>query len=95
MKDRKEMFSDLCEMIYDTYCKKNNDYGNSCVKTYEKFGHVAFATRMNDKLNRYEALCVENKKTLVKNEKAFDTLLDLASYAIQAAVEIMVEGSEV
>lgn len=84
---KEEMFVDLCQELVDTYESKNHDYGDSSHKTYEKFGFVSYATRMNDKLNRFEQLCVFNADPKV-NESARDTLMDLASYAIQAVIEM-------
>ena len=88
MKSRHEIFEEICNDLISTYEAKNNDYGDSSNKTFKKFGYVAYATRMNDKMNRFEQLCVFNKERKVEDEKAYDTLLDLASYSIQCAIEL-------
>ena len=67
----KEMFS--------TYCKKNADYGNSFEKSIEKFGLVASAVRLSDKLERFSNLICNDAQ--VKDESIEDTLLDMANYA--------------
>ena len=89
MKTLKEnMYVDLCQELVDTYERKNHDYGDSSHKTYKKFGFVSYAVRLNDKLNRFEQLCVFNENQMVSNESARDTLMDLAGYALQAVLEI-------
>lgn len=67
----KEMFS--------TYVKKNADYGNSFEKSVEKFGLVASAVRLSDKLERFSNLICNDAQ--VKDESIEDTLLDMANYA--------------
>lgn len=67
----KEMFS--------TYVKKNADYGNSFEKSIEKFGLVASAVRLSDKLERFSNLISNDAQ--VKDESIEDTLLDMANYA--------------
>ena len=67
----KEMFS--------TYVKKNADYGNSFEKSIEKFGLVASAVRLSDKLERFSNLICNDAQ--VKDESIEDTLLDMANYA--------------
>lgn len=81
-------FKEHCDFLAELYEEKNNDYGDSSHKTYEKFGLVSYAVRMNDKMNRFEQLAIYNTNQKVKDESVRDTLLDLASYAIQAAMEI-------
>lgn len=85
-----EKFREKAESLTCLYEKKNNDYGNSTKKTFDKLGAVSIATRLNDKLNRFEQLAVFNKEQKVNDESVIDTLLDMASYAIQGA--ILIEG---
>lgn len=65
--------------MYSTYCKKNADYGNSFEKSIEKFGLVASAVRLSDKLERFSNLICNDAQ--VKDESIEDTLLDMANYA--------------
>ena len=65
--------------MFSTYIKKNADYGNSFEKSIEKFGLVASAVRLSDKLERFSNLIC--KDILVKDESFEDTLLDMANYA--------------
>lgn len=89
--NKADLFKTLCNEISSMYERKNNDYGDSCHKTYEKLGMVSYAVMLNHKLNRFESLCVFNKEQKVNDESAKDTLLDMASYCIQAAMELVNE----
>lgn len=83
-----EKFKSICEFLTKLYEEKNNDYGDSCHKTYEKYGLVSYMTRINDKLNRIDELAIFNTEQKVKDESVIDSLLDMASYCIQAAMEL-------
>ena len=78
--DRPDPFVEICKEIMDLHEKKNHDYGGSFDKTMNRFGPVALAIRLSDKLNRFESLVTTEAK--VKDESIIDTLKDLASYAI-------------
>lgn len=79
-------FREKVDFLADLYERKNNDYGNSTKNTYDKYGIVSIATRLTDKLNRFDQLAVYNVSQKVNDESVKDTLLDLASYAIQAVI---------
>lgn len=86
MNNNVEKFKDLANTIAETYERKNADYGNSFEKSLDKFGLVAAAVRIGDKINRFENLI--DKENLVKDESISDTLLDLATYALMTAMYI-------
>jgi hypothetical protein len=69
----------ILEEMYSTYVKKNADYGNSFEKSIDKFGLVASAVRLSDKLERFSNLICNDAQ--VKDESIEDTLLDMANYA--------------
>lgn len=69
----------IFEEMFSTYCKKNADYGNSFEKSIKKFGLVASAVRLSDKLERFSNLISSDAQ--VKDESVEDTLLDMANYA--------------
>lgn len=73
-------FKQVCDTITDIHEKKNTDYGDSFTKTMDKYGEIAAAIRLNDKLNRFEQL-IKNDASVLDESKE-DTLLDLAAYAI-------------
>lgn len=77
-----ELHKDICKRLLDIYVKKNQDYGNSFDESLDKFGLIASATRINDKVNRFSSLCTGKKKAKVVEEGVKDTLMDLANYAI-------------
>ena len=73
--------------IHDTYIRKNNDYGDSFSKSFDKYGITCAMVRMEDKWNRLESL-VSGKKQMVADESIKDTLLDLANYCILTYMEL-------
>ncbi len=77
--DDEHILSQIFDEMFSTYIKKNADYGNSFEKSIEKFGLVASAVRLSDKLERFSNLIC--KDILVKDESFEDTLLDMANYA--------------
>ena len=81
MEDRKVTFYDIVNKCIEIYERKNKDYGNSATKTYEQFGDISYATRINDKINRINSLITTNKQE-VKDESLNDTIMDSANYAI-------------
>ena len=82
----------LCEME-QLYGAKNNDYGNSFTKSFEKYGLISPLIRLEDKLNRLESL-VLNGSQEVENESIRDTLVDLANYAAMTIVELDKKSEE-
>ena len=70
---------------YDTFCRKNHDYGNSFEESLDQFGIVASIVRMSDKMNRLESLTDESKTQQVGSESLLDTLEDLSNYAAMTA----------
>ena len=70
---------------YDTFCRKNHDYGNSFEESLDQFGIVAGIVRMSDKMKRLESLTDESKTQQVGSESLLDTLEDLSNYAAMTA----------
>lgn len=54
-------------------------------ETYKKLGIISAVTRITDKVNRLQSLCI--KDTLV-DESIKDTLMDLANYSIMTLIEL-------
>lgn len=76
-------FLEITEEMYQTYLKKNADYGNSFDQSLDEFGLTAAVVRMQDKLNRLKKLSRNFEEAPeVADESVGDTLLDLANYAI-------------
>lgn len=70
---------------YDTFCRKNHDYGNSFEQSLDQFGIIASLVRMQDKMLRLESLTDESKTQQVGSESLLDTLEDLSNYAAMTA----------
>ena len=70
---------------YDTFCRKNHDYGNSLEESLDKFGIIASLVRMQDKMLRLQSLTDESKTQQVGSESLLDTLEDLSNYAAMTA----------
>ena len=70
---------------YDTFCRKNHDYGNSFEESLDQFGIVASIVRMGDKMKRLESLTDDSKTQQVGSESLLDTLEDLSNYAAMTA----------
>ncbi|MGP1568662.1 MAG: DUF1599 domain-containing protein [Peptoanaerobacter stomatis] len=77
---------DICEQLTLMYVNKNADYGDSFTETFNKLGMISAVTRITDKTNRLQSLCVNQQK--VKDESIKDTLMDLANYAIMTLIEL-------
>ena len=74
-------FQEITNGLYETYCKKNKDYGNSFEQSLNKFGEISALIRISDKYNRLCSL-ITNKEQEVKDESIDDTILDMANYLI-------------
>ena len=70
---------------YNTFCRKNHDYGNSFEESLDQFGIVASIVRTSDKMKRLESLTDESKTQQVGSESLLDTLEDLSNYAAMTA----------
>ena len=79
---------EVCNMLHETYKKKNHDYGDSFGKSMEKRGMIAAMVRMEDKWNRLDNLTSNTREIRVDNESIADTLLDLANYCIMTYMEL-------
>ncbi len=91
IKQEIEKFAQITDKMKEIYACKHHDYGQSTKDTYRKYGLVSMIVRMRDKLNRIEsiyALMQNNEKPMV-NESLYDTLGDLANYAIITMIEQM------
>lgn len=97
-----ERYKALADSNYETYLKKNHDYGDSFHETYkdtnditEGKGIVAAYLRITDKYKRFRSLIkLPDSERKVKDESIRDTLLDMANYAIMTVMEIDREKEE-
>ena len=84
--DKYEKHMEICKELNQIYRDKNHDYGDSFGETFEKLGIISAVTRITDKVNRLQILCIKENK--VKDESIIDTLKDLANYAIMTLIEL-------
>lgn len=70
------------------YVERNEKYGDSFSKTYQKRGHVATIVRMEDKLDRADYL-LSHGLMESDGESVIDTLMDLSNYANMTIMELM------
>lgn len=89
---KEKIHEDLCTLLHKTYIKKNHDYGDSFAKSYEEWGPIQAAIRLEDKLNRFKQY-VKNDHMEVADESVEDTLMDLANYALLTVVELQTRVS--
>lgn len=82
-----ERHLEIVTSLNDVYKRKNNDYGDSFGKSFEKYGITSALVRMEDKWNRLNSLAM-GKEQMVADEKITDTLLDLANYCIMTVMEL-------
>lgn len=74
-----DYIKELLMDIASTYKKKNAAYGDSAHGTYMKYGEASYATRISDKLRRYENL-INNPHINDLGESICDTLKDAICY---------------
>lgn len=70
------------------YAERNEKYGDSFSKTYQKRGHVAAIVRMEDKLDRADYL-LSHGLMESDGESVIDTLMDLSNYVNMTIMELI------
>jgi len=83
----------ICEKLNEIYINKNHDYGDSFGDTFRKLGIISAVTRITDKTNRLQSLCMKRQR--VSDESIRDTLMDLANYTIMTIIELDEEKERV
>ena len=68
---------------YQTFLKKNADYGSSFEESLNEFGEVAGIVRISDKYRRLVNITKNENKVL---ESKIDTFKDMANYCLMLAV---------
>ena len=89
-----ENMKELYETLWDIFCKKNHDYGNSFERSLDMHGLVAGIVRMEDKMNRLSTLTQGDKDAQIASESLVDTLMDLSNYSAMAACWLMHKDDE-
>ena len=90
-------FKKIQEEQYETFCKKQMDYGPSNISmgtgvgksVDKKLATTALVIRINDKIQRLLNLVLDRRDP--QNESIDDNLIDIANYAVMA---LLVRGKE-
>lgn len=90
MTDNVELFKSIIEEMLETYKKKNHDYGSSFETLCDKFGLLAAAIPLNNKVERINSLITKKENKV--DESIEDSLKDLANYAIMTLIYINKNG---
>ena len=81
-----ERYQSILARLQATFEAKNHDYGNAFHEIYLELGVSYSYGKLREKLNRIKTLMKEESQ--VKGESMYDSLLDLASYAILTIMEL-------
>lgn len=93
MIDNVELFKSIVEEMLETYKKKNHDYGDSFEILCNKFGLLAAAIPLNNKVERINSLIT--KEDNLVDESIVDSLKDLANYAVMTLIYINKHGKNI
>lgn len=83
--DKEQIHGILCDLLHETYVKKNHDYGDS-FSTLRKKYPILVCIHLAEKLERLNTL-IEHPKDAKVNESIEDTLMDLANYCLLELTE--------
>lgn len=75
-------YEELAYKIANLVQNKNTNYDCAFEKSFNKYGFATYFIRIGDKLNRLEALTLEERENLVKDESLQDTLTDIIGYSL-------------
>lgn len=76
------LFVTKLEEMYNLYLRKNADYGTDNIRMG---GIEGIVLRMGDKISRLWKLIIQRKAAEIGWETSYDTLIDLANYAVLGA----------
>lgn len=84
-----ERFQNIVCTMYDTYRKKNHDYGNSFATTWDEFGSNGLVTAVAQISHKYHRLLnLTNGTQPQVDESLRDTLMDMANYCVLTLMEL-------
>ena len=81
----KEEHRKLCDLMHETYIKKNSDYGNSFSDLYDEYGSIISEIHIREKFNRFKQLRTNESQV---GESIEDTLMDMANYCLLTLLEM-------
>ena len=84
-----DSFQNIVCTMYDTYRKKNHDYGNSFAATWNEFGSNGLVTAVAQISHKYHRLLnLTNGAQPQVDESLRDTLMDMANYCVLTLMEL-------
>lgn len=78
----------VCDRLNKLYSVKNERYGDSFSNSYKQWGIASPVIRLQDKMNRICELTKNPKLEAETDESLYDSIIDLANYAIMTAMEL-------
>ena len=75
----------LCDLMHETYIKKNSDYGNSFSDLYDEYGSIISEIHIREKFDRFKQLRTNESQV---GESIEDTLMDMANYCLLTLLEM-------
>ena len=85
MNSQKE-FNKIVKQLTELRAKKNHDYGDAFLKTYNQYGNKALFFDLLRKFQRLENILVNDKTIKVSDETLEDTLGDIAVMAMNGMI---------
>lgn len=86
-KEEIKQFKKMIDDMYNTFKAKRHDYGASTTESFNEFGPISMYIRMYDKMSRFKTLMNKDTDEFKVRESIYDTLLDLANYALITVLE--------
>ena len=75
----------LCDLMHETYIKKNSDYRNSFSDLYDEYGSIISEIHIKEKFDRFKQLRTNESQV---GESIEDTLMDMANYCLLTLLEM-------
>lgn len=87
-KEKVKLLKDIHTREEEIFRERNEKYGDSFSRTYQKRGPAVALIRMDDKLSRADYM-ITNGLMESNGESLIDTLMDLSNYANMTIMELM------
>lgn len=85
--DKIKRHKELCDKLHEIYVQKNAAYGDSFGRSFDDWGVISAAVRINDKVNRFNNLA-KHPNTDHGDEAIEDTAMDAANYFLMTVIEL-------
>lgn len=88
MNEFETKITNVTQNLKETLVAKNHDYGDSLHKQVQRDGIRDVVLRCEEKIDRLLTLTDKDHEVKVADESIYDTLRDLAGYAILSLIEM-------